>query len=229
MSLASCDLQGGVAYWCLSSCLLLPFEPAYLCLLSCLLVPFEFAYWCALQELSPDQVVALVSCTIWQERSEAGQKVRDDMQGPYGALTEAARRVAKVWTPPPPPPKPHLPTTCPPTQSNIYGIPHIHIFFVMTYPFYLRIFLLNFQRTLRCYTCISSVSAVCVSAVLTMLRTGPKWCHPCITTSKGSFTFWGSLAWVHVHFDAELHPCCCCLCGFGLTRGPASPAASETD
>ena len=51
---------------------------------------------CALQELSPDQVVALVSCTIWQERAEVGQKVREDMQGPYGALTEAARRVAKV-------------------------------------------------------------------------------------------------------------------------------------
>jgi len=49
-----------------------------------------------LQELTPDQVVALVSCTIWQERADAGQKVRQDMQGPYGALTEAARRVAKV-------------------------------------------------------------------------------------------------------------------------------------
>lgn len=49
-----------------------------------------------IQELTPDQVVALVSCTIWQERAEAGQKVREDMQGPYGALTEAARRVAKV-------------------------------------------------------------------------------------------------------------------------------------
>lgn len=49
-----------------------------------------------MQELTPDQVVALVSCTIWQERAEAGQKVREDMQGPYGALTEAARRVAKV-------------------------------------------------------------------------------------------------------------------------------------
>jgi len=48
------------------------------------------------QELTPDQVVALVSCTIWQERAEAGQKLREDMQGPYGALTEAARRVAKV-------------------------------------------------------------------------------------------------------------------------------------
>jgi len=48
------------------------------------------------QELTPDQVVALVSFTFWQERAEAGQKVREDMQGPYGALTEAARRVAKV-------------------------------------------------------------------------------------------------------------------------------------
>ena len=49
-----------------------------------------------MQDLSPDQVVALASCFIWQERAEAGQKVREDMQGPYGALCEAARTVAKV-------------------------------------------------------------------------------------------------------------------------------------
>lgn len=48
------------------------------------------------QELKPEQVVALVSCTVWQERAEAGQKVRQDMQGPFAALTEAARTVAKV-------------------------------------------------------------------------------------------------------------------------------------
>lgn len=40
--------------------------------------------------------MALVSCTVWQERAEAGQKVRQDMQGPFAALTEAARTVAKV-------------------------------------------------------------------------------------------------------------------------------------
>ncbi|DBA84763.1 hypothetical protein WJX77_001199 [Trebouxia sp. C0004] len=60
------------------------------------LVLTELMFSGAFKELTPDQVVALVSCTIWQERAEAGQKVRDDMQGPYGALTEAARRVAKV-------------------------------------------------------------------------------------------------------------------------------------
>ena len=49
-----------------------------------------------MQDLSPDQVVALASCFIWQERAEAGQKVREDIQGPYGALCEAARTVAKV-------------------------------------------------------------------------------------------------------------------------------------
>ena len=49
-----------------------------------------------LQELTPDQVVALVSCTVWQERAEAGQKVREDMQGPFAALTQAARTVGKV-------------------------------------------------------------------------------------------------------------------------------------
>lgn len=52
-------------------------------------------YGC-MQELRPEQVVALVSCTVWQERAEGGQKVRQDMQGPFAALTEAARTVAKV-------------------------------------------------------------------------------------------------------------------------------------
>lgn len=51
---------------------------------------------CALQELSVDQVVSLVSCTVWQERAEAGQKVREDMQQPFHALQEAARRIGKV-------------------------------------------------------------------------------------------------------------------------------------
>lgn len=50
----------------------------------------------AMQELSIEQVVSLVSCTVWQERAEAGQKVREDMQGPFHALQEAARRVGKV-------------------------------------------------------------------------------------------------------------------------------------
>ena len=49
-----------------------------------------------LQELTPDQVVALVSCTVWQERAEVGQKVREDMQGPFAALTQVARTVGKV-------------------------------------------------------------------------------------------------------------------------------------
>ena len=50
----------------------------------------------AMQDLSIDQVVSLVSCTVWQERAEAGQKVREDMQGAFHALQEAARRVGKV-------------------------------------------------------------------------------------------------------------------------------------
>ena len=49
-----------------------------------------------MQDLSADQVVSLVSCTVWQEMAEAGQKVREDMTGPFGALQEAARAVGKV-------------------------------------------------------------------------------------------------------------------------------------
>ncbi|KAL3145466.1 hypothetical protein ABBQ32_003293 [Trebouxia sp. C0010 RCD-2024] len=60
------------------------------------LVLTELMFNGVFKELKPEQVVALVSCTVWQERAEAGQKVRQDMQGPFAALTEAARTVAKV-------------------------------------------------------------------------------------------------------------------------------------
>ena len=52
----------------------------------------------AAQELKPEQAVALVSCLVWREKSEAGGRVSADMEGPVGALRQAARHVAKVTT-----------------------------------------------------------------------------------------------------------------------------------
>ena len=40
--------------------------------------------------------MALVSCLVWREKSEAGGRVAPELEGPLAALREAARRVAKV-------------------------------------------------------------------------------------------------------------------------------------
>ena len=47
-----------------------------------------------LQELTPDQVVALVSCTVWQERAEAGQK---GAGGHAGALCRPHASCPHCW------------------------------------------------------------------------------------------------------------------------------------
>ena len=49
-----------------------------------------------LQELTCEQVVALISACVWRERGEQRPRVREDMQGPYRSLLEAARRIGKV-------------------------------------------------------------------------------------------------------------------------------------
>ena len=40
--------------------------------------------------------MALVSACVWRERGEQRPRVREDMQGPYRSLLEAARRIGKV-------------------------------------------------------------------------------------------------------------------------------------
>jgi ATP-dependent RNA helicase DOB1 len=60
------------------------------------LVLTELIFNGVFKALGPDQIVSLLSACVWREPSETGNKVREDMQGPYGALLEAARRVAKV-------------------------------------------------------------------------------------------------------------------------------------
>ncbi|GAB4818279.1 hypothetical protein N2152v2_005325 [Parachlorella kessleri] len=60
------------------------------------LVLAEMIFAGQFKELAHDQLCALVSCFVWREKSEAGNKVRPDMEAPYAALRETARRVGKV-------------------------------------------------------------------------------------------------------------------------------------
>lgn len=49
-----------------------------------------------MQEWGKDQIVALLSCFVWQERREKGFKLREKLQMPYHEVQQVARRVAKV-------------------------------------------------------------------------------------------------------------------------------------
>jgi ATP-dependent RNA helicase DOB1 len=51
----------------------------------------------ALSTLTPVQLASLLSCFVWSEASDRGTpKVREELQGAYGALREAARRVGSA-------------------------------------------------------------------------------------------------------------------------------------
>lgn len=60
------------------------------------LVLTELIFSGAFKDLTCEQVVALVSACVWRERGEQRPRVREDMQGPYRSLLEAARRIGKV-------------------------------------------------------------------------------------------------------------------------------------
>ncbi|KAI3427412.1 hypothetical protein D9Q98_010327 [Chlorella vulgaris] len=60
------------------------------------LVLTEMVFAGVFSEMSLEQLCALMSCFIWRERSEGGNKLRPDLEGPYASLREAARKVAKV-------------------------------------------------------------------------------------------------------------------------------------
>ncbi len=42
------------------------------------------------------QAVGLMACLVWREKSDSGTRVSAELEGPVGALREAAKRVAKV-------------------------------------------------------------------------------------------------------------------------------------
>jgi len=48
-------------------------------------------------DLTPNQICALLSCFVFQERGEENAKLPDDLVGPFRQLQEHARRVATVW------------------------------------------------------------------------------------------------------------------------------------
>ncbi|GMM28643.1 ATP-dependent RNA helicase [Martiniozyma asiatica (nom. inval.)] len=47
-------------------------------------------------DLTPSQCAALLSCFVFQERSKEERKPNPELDGPYRALTEMARKVAKI-------------------------------------------------------------------------------------------------------------------------------------
>lgn len=50
-----------------------------------------------MQSYSTDQIVALVSCFVWQDRQERNKRrLPEKLQGPFNELQQAARLIAKV-------------------------------------------------------------------------------------------------------------------------------------
>lgn len=60
------------------------------------LVLTEMVFAGKFKDLSLEQLCALVSCFVWREKSEAGNKVRPEMEAPLASLRDAARGVAKA-------------------------------------------------------------------------------------------------------------------------------------
>jgi ATP-dependent RNA helicase DOB1 len=51
----------------------------------------------ALSTLTAIQAASVLSCFVWSEASDRGNpKIRDELQGAYGALREAAKRVGQA-------------------------------------------------------------------------------------------------------------------------------------
>ncbi|KAL3691924.1 hypothetical protein R1sor_005575 [Riccia sorocarpa] len=48
------------------------------------------------KDLPPEQLVALLSCFVWQEKTKNAPKLREELAGPYSQLREVARRVGKA-------------------------------------------------------------------------------------------------------------------------------------
>ena len=49
-----------------------------------------------MQDWSLEQIVAVVSCMVWQEKQEKGKRLKESLQGPYAELQQLSRRIAKV-------------------------------------------------------------------------------------------------------------------------------------
>ncbi|KAL6058327.1 Exosome RNA helicase MTR4 [Balamuthia mandrillaris] len=60
------------------------------------LVLTELIFTGVLNELTVEQIVAIVSCFVFEEKSDSNQKLQDELVGPLKQLQDAARKVAKV-------------------------------------------------------------------------------------------------------------------------------------
>jgi len=60
------------------------------------LVMCEMIFNGAFNDMSAEQLVAAASCFVWQEKGLSNPKLPEELVGPFGAVREAARRVAKV-------------------------------------------------------------------------------------------------------------------------------------
>ncbi len=48
------------------------------------------------QDARPEELVALVSCLVWTEKSDAGLRLREDLEKQLAKLRNEARKVGKV-------------------------------------------------------------------------------------------------------------------------------------
>ncbi|CAM6129641.1 unnamed protein product [Calypogeia fissa] len=60
------------------------------------LILTELIFAGSFKELSVEQIVALVSCFVWQEKGKNKMKLQEDLAGPFSQLQDVARRVGKV-------------------------------------------------------------------------------------------------------------------------------------
>lgn len=60
------------------------------------LVLTELMFGGIFNESTVDQVVALLSCLVWQEKLKSMAKLPEELAGIYSQLREVARRVGKV-------------------------------------------------------------------------------------------------------------------------------------
>lgn len=56
----------------------------------------EMVFGGVFNELTPEQCAALLSCFVFDEKSESSGKLKDELAGPLRVMQEAARRIAKV-------------------------------------------------------------------------------------------------------------------------------------
>lgn len=60
------------------------------------LILAELVFAGTFKELAVEQIVALVSCFVWQEKAKNKLRLPEDLAGPFSQLQDVARRVGKV-------------------------------------------------------------------------------------------------------------------------------------